>query len=163
IVTSMLGFTSPHVEIVPSPTGQPVPSGREPLASGPVLQGESSQGIEASLPKAERLIDNVNRLALQMTELTGRFNRIAANPNRERLGSLLVGLQDSLKTLNATLLQAQSLVADPELRANFQQTAANVRDATENLKLVTRDVQSLTGDPAVQGDLRGSLSMLHLT
>lgn len=257
IASSLFGFSSPSVEIVPAPEGEVIP----PAVASEVttLHGESGPGMEAMMPKADQLIDNVNRLALQMSDLTKNLNRVAADPrmqqnllritqnlalgshnletmsrsgpmigrnlglasqqvnallgalqvtgarfqgtltkmdqlvtelnvaagglkgtaeefhgtgvelhaaaveNRERLGALMAGLQTSLKTLNATLEQTQSLVADPELRANLKLTADNVRAATENLKKLTADVQGLTGDPMVQSDLKESLSTLRKT
>jgi ABC-type transporter Mla subunit MlaD len=257
VVPSLLGFSQPHVEIIQDELkGQEL--AERPPGAAP-LQGESPGGMEAVVPKAEQLVDNLKQLAGQMSELTTNLNRVAgdrqlqknffaisqnlaagsrdlarfaqAGPqiarnlqtasgqlnalltslqitgahfqatltkmdqilaelqgtgaefrgsakefhatagelhqaaveNRQRLGTLMGGLDASVKTLNATLLQAQSLISDPQLRANLVQTADNMRAATDNLKLVTRDIQSLTGDPNLQNDLKVAITTLRKT
>jgi phospholipid/cholesterol/gamma-HCH transport system substrate-binding protein len=123
------------------------------------LTGARFQG---TLTKMDAMMGEFQGMATEFhgtaTELHG-----ATTENRQRVGVLMAGLQDSLKMLTAALEQVQSLVGDPLIRASFQQTAANVRDATANLKQVTADVHSLTGDPGVQSDLRLTLQTLRET
>ncbi len=269
IVGSLIGFTGPHVEIVPveAPRGMAVTAQAGRSADRPLPGGaDAAPGMEELTPKAERLLDNVNRLALQMSELTRNLNRVAGNremqqnlfamtesftiasrdlaelarqgpaiarnveagsrhlpriarnfeagsrqfgallsqfqqtasrldrtlaqtdqvmtefhgmagefrgaaselhaaarESRPQLGAMLQQVQEGLRTLNATLTEAQGLIADPALRQHVQATGANLAAATESLKQVGQDVQGITGDPDVQNDLRQSISLLRQT
>jgi ABC-type transporter Mla subunit MlaD len=80
--------------------------------------------------------------------------------NRERVAALFESLNRSLKSLDETLEHTKTFVGDPELRGDLKATAANLKDATENLKGISQDVRGLTGDPKVQEDLRASLGSL---
>jgi len=81
--------------------------------------------------------------------------------NRERLKEVLETLNSSLKQLDGTLAEARSFLGDTELRTDFRATARNIRDATDNLKKITDDVQGLTGDPKVQEDLKATVGDLR--
>jgi hypothetical protein len=49
------------------------------------------------------------------------------------------------------------ITADPSVKANLIQTTANIKDSSEKLKEIAADIESLTGDPQVQGRLRGAV------
>jgi phospholipid/cholesterol/gamma-HCH transport system substrate-binding protein len=87
--------------------------------------------------------------------------RLFVAQNREKLQEVVNSLGSALKQLDATLTEARTFIADPEIRADLKATAANVREATENLKNIGADVRSITGDPKVQEDLRASISNLR--
>src|SRR5262249_24696813 len=85
IASPLLGFTGPHVEpIPPGPPGARLPDYTGPLDEAPTLQGESAAGAEEVVPKADRLVDNLNRLTLQTSALTSNLNRVAANPQVQK-------------------------------------------------------------------------------
>ncbi|MBM3460283.1 MAG: MCE family protein, partial [Armatimonadetes bacterium] len=87
--------------------------------------------------------------------------RTALSENREKLTTLLDGLNRSVTQLNGTLAEAKSFLGDRELRTDLKATAANLKEATEGLKKTAADVQGLTGDPEVQQDLRATISQLR--
>ncbi len=116
-----------------------------------------TRGVVAS---SAELVRNTNEV---MTGAGGLVTetRSALTENRQKLTQLFEGLNGSLKQLDATLAEARSFVADPQMRADLQATSRNIRDATETLRKVTQDVQGLTGDPKVQDDLRATLAGLR--
>jgi phospholipid/cholesterol/gamma-HCH transport system substrate-binding protein len=81
--------------------------------------------------------------------------------NREALKDVFQTLSSALKKLDGTLAEAQAFLGDPKIRQDLQATAANVRDATDNLKKITADFQGVTGDPKVQEDLKTTLANLR--
>lgn len=87
--------------------------------------------------------------------------RSALNENRQKLTQLFDTLNGSLGKLDATLTEAQGFLGDPQLRNDLRATAQNVREATENLKKVSGDIEGLTGDPKVQEDLRATITGLR--
>lgn len=81
--------------------------------------------------------------------------------NRTRISELLTGLNRSVTELQGTLEEARKFLGDTGLRADFQATAGNLREATSSLKKTAADLQGLTGDQKVQDDLRATISSLR--
>jgi phospholipid/cholesterol/gamma-HCH transport system substrate-binding protein len=87
--------------------------------------------------------------------------RGALGEGRVQVAQALEALSGSLRRLDATLDETQRFIADPQIRADLQATAQNVREATGTLRDIAQDVRGLTGDPEVQEDLRETISGLR--
>lgn len=111
------------------------------------------QGSGEFLKSSNALVQNAGELVTDTRAIVGE--------NRERLKEVLVSLDTSLKQLDKTLAEAQSFLSDQNIRSDFRATAANIRDATDNLKKITEDVRGLSSDPQVQEDLRVTLFNLR--
>ena len=121
---------------------------------------ELVQDTRGVVKDASELVRNTNTVVTGAGGLV-TDTRAALAENRARLTEVLDNLNSSLKKLDGTLAEAQSFIADPELRGDLKATAANVKDATANLKKITADVEGLTGDPKVQEDLRATIAGLR--
>jgi phospholipid/cholesterol/gamma-HCH transport system substrate-binding protein len=106
------------------------------------------------------LVKNANTTVQTAGGLVGD-TRLFFAANREKLQEVIESLNQSLKQLDGTLTEARSFIADPELRADLKATATNVKDATANLKEISKDVRGLTGDPKVQEDLKATITNLR--
>lgn len=106
------------------------------------------------------LVRNTNQVVKNSGEVVTGLQS-ALDENRLRLKEVFDGLNGSLQRLNGALEEAQGFLGDPELRGDLKQTAANVREATQNLQKLTTDLRAVTADPKVQEDLKATLGNLR--
>jgi ABC-type transporter Mla subunit MlaD len=92
--------------------------------------------------------------------LTGHLNTLVSN-NSGRVQQLVDALSDTAQNLNKTMANFAAITGDPTIKASLVQTAVNFKDASDRLKIAATDLQSLTSDPNVQSQLRGTIENLN--
>ena len=115
--------------------------------------GEVVRNANGVLQHTDETIKNTNGLVTEA--------RMFVALNKGQLQELISSLNSSMKKLDQTLTEAQGFIGDKTLQADLKETAANTREATENLKKITGDVHALTGDPKVQEDLKVTVANLR--
>ncbi len=91
-----------------------------------------------------------------VSQLTGNVNSLVS-ANGDKVSRLVDTLSVTAANLNRTIGGLSTIAQDPTLKTNVLQTTTNVKDASEKLKKIAGDIQSLTGDPQVQMQLRGAV------
>jgi hypothetical protein len=106
------------------------------------------------------LVQNTNQTVREAGGLV-TDTRTLLRDNKERFQTVIERLDSSLKQFEGTLTDARAALTDPKLRGDLGATVSHLREATENLRKITADVQGMTGDPKVQQDLRATVTGLR--
>jgi phospholipid/cholesterol/gamma-HCH transport system substrate-binding protein len=129
---------------------------------------ERGERIAANLEELSRrgpaLMANLER-ATRAAEGTASEAQATVAENRQRVARLMDQSSKALEEISQTLVEARTLIADEQTREDLRGTLSNVRAASgtlretaETLRQTASDVQSLTGDPKLQEDLRETVS-----
>ncbi|MBI3910705.1 MAG: MCE family protein [Armatimonadetes bacterium] len=78
IVSPLIGFAPPFVEITRQPGGEPV------VGSPPVYQGTAEPQLADLVPKVRQALDSLNDLTTRMADLTGSFDKLVGDPRLRR-------------------------------------------------------------------------------
>jgi hypothetical protein len=179
IVGSVLGFGTPHVEITPyelpkpgaagyppgaQSAGQEIPPPSQRTARGPILTGESTTTLDAVVPKATALLDNLNDLTRRMSALTDSFQRLAANPQ----------LQKNLLATSENFAAASRNIetfsrSAPAIASNLQAGSQQLVDLMASLQyaglrfqgLLTRMDQLMVSLNGTAGQFTGAATEMH--
>lgn len=123
------------------------------LRSGAVVTGIEPVELEELMPRAQRLVAHLDRLALSVENLVGdkafqasihkvahELSEAASNLRMLTGDPQLVGaVKRTVMHIEGATRQLEMLVSDPELRRSISATVANVSEATERLKLLLSD------------------------
>jgi ABC-type transporter Mla subunit MlaD len=121
--------------------------------------------------------ETLQQLAGELNATIGQVDRVVAVGGQNLIGvtqdvhglvsSNRTELNEMIRNLAATSASAQQsmkalaeITSDPSLKQSLLSTAANVADATAQLKAIAGDIHSITGDPNVQSNLRGAVGNL---
>jgi len=80
--------------------------------------------------------------------------------NRTQLNEMIRNLAATSASAQQSMKALAEITSDPSLKKSLLSTAANVADATAQLKAIAGDIHSITGDPRVQSNLRGAVGNL---
>ena len=128
MVISGILITNPQVEIRPGilPTSLP-------FESTNVYPGEAPTSVLSALsPELKDTIDKINK---SFENLTGKFNLAYTKIDR-----ILDSTQTLLTTVNGAAKAGQGLLADPQLKRDLLETTSNFRVASQNTKLMTKNL-----------------------
>ncbi len=118
------------------------------MLEDPVLQRDLIQTVEnlaRATARSEELMITAQTLLLR---------------NQQQIDRTVTNLSDASKELKGAMIEARSLIAQPEIRSNVIDTTANLRTASERLDAVMQDVREVTGDPKVAENLKSSAENL---
>lgn len=120
------------------------------------LQAELHQTIaqlDVAIASTNGVVASTGR---NVENLTADLDRVVSS-NQGKINLLVDNLAKTADNLNKTMEGVSSIAQDPQLKGNFIQTTANIKDASQKIKQIANDVQSVTGDPKVQTELRGAV------
>jgi hypothetical protein len=106
---------------------------------------------QASIPsKIKRLQDN-------LSEATQALRR----RDVKKLAALAPSLQTSAASLNSSLIGLKTTTADPQIKANVQISASQIRVAMSNLRMLNRQLAGLSTDRQIRLDLADAAVQLR--
>jgi phospholipid/cholesterol/gamma-HCH transport system substrate-binding protein len=88
--------------------------------------------------------------------LTGNLNQLVL-ANQAKVNELVGNLVTASANLNQTIQSVGDIARDPRFHSNLIETTENIKDASQRVKKIADDIESLTGDPQVQSQLRGAV------
>lgn len=110
-------------------------------------------------------IDTRRTTAALTKNLTSILN--TSRPKLDKLtdqGIALVGkLSNSIDNVNVVVKRLTDQVSDPRLQSSLQETIELARSTLSSTRQLASDVHQLTGDPALQNNLKESAANLRLT
>jgi ABC-type transporter Mla subunit MlaD len=175
-----------YVRLIPNSPSDPVSGDREPGPEDLVVDvdkqlAKMSLSAQQVLTQVAGLLGNVSELidkeqvqglidtlsteivtiADNVVRLTGRLDAILAEnqPYLNQTMSNVEGITGETRDLISGLQEYNT----PERKAQIEAIIANLTTATETLSKVLDDVESLTGDEQVQGDLKATISQARAT
>ena len=109
--------------------------------------------------------DTRRTTAALSSNLTSILN--TSRPKLDKLtdqGALLFGkLGNTIDNANLVVKRLTDQVSDPRLQSSLQDTIELARSTLSSTRQIASDVHQLTGDPALQGNLKESAANLRLT
>lgn len=131
IVSPLIGFSSPHIEIVEVKSGgQLVPPTGTMSANQAPLRGDTPGTTTEDLaPRAEELVNNLNRLTLQLGDLAGHMTRVAGD---QRLQRNLLAITENFAVASKNL--AAFSRSTPAIAKNLEGGSASVPIIAKNLE-----------------------------
>ena len=77
-----------------------------------------------------------------------------------KVNTLLDHLDDTVQGANTVVEKLTEQVTDPHLQQSLQETADLARQTLARFNQIASDIHSLTGDPALQGDIKRTVATL---
>ncbi len=88
-----------------------------------------------------------------VTDMTSDMKGITET-NRSKINAIIANLNDTTATLSQLTTKTNEQLAKGQTIQNMSDTMANLKDASVKLDKITDDVESITGDKTVQGELK---------
>jgi ABC-type transporter Mla subunit MlaD len=138
-------------------------SAQQVLTQVASLLGNVSELIDKE--QVQKLIDTLSAeivvIADNIVRLTGRLDSLLAEnqPSLNRTMANVEGITGDARNLLSGLAEYNS----PENKAQIEAILTNLKDATETLSTVLGDLESLTSDPQVMSDVRGTIAQARST
>lgn len=109
-------------------------------------------------------IDTRRTTATLSKSLTGVLD--SSRPKLEKLGDesliLISKLGDSIDSANLVVKKLTEQVSDPRLQSSLQETIELARSTLSSTRQIASDIHQLTGDPALQANVKESAANLKL-
>ena len=111
---------------------------------------------------ADNLQSNLTIASGHIVSMTSTLDKTVRG-NSNRLNETLAQIQGTATALNSTMQIVASIANDPSFKGNVLATTTNIADASEKLKKMATDLESITGDPEMQHRLRDTIRNLDET
>jgi ABC-type transporter Mla subunit MlaD len=162
----MFGQGRPPIEILPGP------SDAGPLPPGASIQGKVYRALDSILPS--RMVGMVETTARQIGDaaeaLTPVLDEMKEIMQRrsprevDQFGGPQGNLSSALARLDASLKHFNDVMGDGQVKSQFRETVANVREMSEKGKKVMSDLETATGEAReVMADARKFVSKADQT
>ena len=159
---SLLG-SDKLINITPGTSlGQPIPENHQ-------LSSRSSDTIEDLTTSGNALVQQLNRLSTQVTDIAKKINEGQGTLGRfvndeafyNNLNATVRQTQDVIRQIQSGEGTAGRLISDPALYNNINDVSLQLRDIAENLRLGRGTAGKLLNDEALYNDARATIARFN--
>jgi phospholipid/cholesterol/gamma-HCH transport system substrate-binding protein len=113
----------------------------------------------ATKSSLERMSDPLISASANFEQLSSTLNS-SATVDSAKVGALLDQFSSTAAALNRSVTALEGFATDPRLKTNVITATQNIADATATLAALTKDLRTVTGDPATQAQMRNTIANL---
>lgn len=130
------------------------------------LTGQMSRYLAADNGQVQGMLTQTSsgtKIALSNIDATTADFRSVTQQNKSALNEIIGNMRDTTAALQGITSQTNDMLGQGGISKNLSQITANMAETTKKLDAVAGNIQQLSSDPSMQGDLKATIHNLSVT